>query len=132
MTRLTRILIALVALLLMGAARLPSPCVGDGQGHPCTVESCVCEALCSCKLACERASKLRGHASCHMGTDMPAEHDAGTAHSSMPKLQPPTLLSAVWAFRPLRPDAHRHLPDVRAAYHPPTLSIAEPPPRITG
>lgn len=122
----------LVVLLLMGAARLPSPCVGDGEGHPCTIESCVCDASCSCKFACEAAAEPRGHATCHMGAAMPAEHDADVAHSTMPKLPPPTLLSAGVAFRPLLPEAHRPLSDVRADYLPPFLSIASPPPRITG
>ncbi|MNY09637.1 hypothetical protein D3C86_1425680 [compost metagenome] len=111
---------------------MPSPCVGDGEGHPCTIESCVCEASCSCTFACDSAAERRGHATCHMGAAMPAEHDRDVAHSTMPKLQPPTLLAADLAFRPLRPEAYRPLPEVRAAYYPPILSIASPPPRITG
>lgn len=125
-------LMVLVALLLMGAARLPVPCVGDGHGQACTIETCICEATCSCTFACESKAKLRGHAACHMASEMPADHDAGVAHASMPKLQPPVLLSLVWAFMPMRPDSHRHLPDVRAGYPSPFLSTAEPPPRIAG
>lgn len=48
---LPMLLIALV-LLLMGAKDLPRPCVGDGQGNPCSIERCQCTTLCSCKATC--------------------------------------------------------------------------------
>lgn len=128
LTRVARIVMALVVLLLMGAARLPIPCVGDGQGNPCSATSCVCDASCSCMLACEAAAKQEDpHAACHMAAGMPA--DAGPAHSTLPRVQVPTLLAVPFVFRAISPRSERWALPVSAAYHPPFLSIAEPPPR---
>ncbi|HEY9899784.1 MAG TPA: hypothetical protein V6D00_11430 [Pantanalinema sp.] len=130
LTRLARLAMALVVLLLMGAARLPIPCVGDGQGNPCAVTSCVCDASCSCKFACEAAAKHKDpHAACHLAAGMPADHDAGPAHSTLPRVQAPTLLAGPFVFRTISPRSDRWAPPVGATYHPPFLAIAEPPPR---
>jgi hypothetical protein len=130
LTRLTRIAMAFLVLLLMGAARLPIPCVGDGHGNSCAVASCVCDAGCSCTLACE-ATTQDPHAACHMAAGMPAEHDAGPAHSTLPRVQVPTLLAVPFVFRTISPRSERWVSPVSATYHPPDMAIAEPPPRTT-
>lgn len=123
MTRWSSMLLAVVVLALMGLARLPVPCLGDGHGHPCAIEACACTEACSCKLSCE-AMATDPHYKCHMGGQAGAEPPA---HFSLPD-QPPAAL----AIRPLW--AHEGAialdrPASAPALEAPLLPLPEPPPR---
>lgn len=128
MTRLSSMLLAVVMLALMGLARLPLPCVGDGQGHPCSIESCACTAACTCKAACETKAAMdqpSPHHACHMGT-MPASE--APPHFALPDAPPPAaLVSRVRLPSPqgIAPERPVSAPTVDA----PFLPMPEPPPR---
>lgn len=138
--RLLQIVMSCLMLLAMGLADLPRPCIGDGKGNPCSIESCACVMACTCKAHCGpdvSASEVSpslpstdAHAACHMG--QAAAQEGGASDFSLPEQRSPIVLPPRPAYRlaPVEPAPYRHPDVVRFAsrYLPPD----EPPPRITG
>lgn len=137
MSRLLHVFISCLMLLSLGAADLPRPCVGDGMGNPCAIESCACSMACTCKSHCMDSAEAppgsgedaSSHAACHMGPSAPA--DATLAHFSLPDPRPPALLppSPISEWPAVAPDRYRPSGSERFASR--SLSPAEPPPRVT-
>lgn len=120
-------LLIMVVLALMGLARLPVPCVGDGQGRPCSIAQCACTAACTCKAACEAMARepRSDHHACHMGATTPLE---ATSHFALPQAPPPMALAGMirW-LTPARTAFERPVP--APSHASPCLPRPEPPPR---
>jgi len=119
-------LLAVVVLALMGLARLPVPCVGDGQGHPCSMEHCACTTACSCKLACQ---SMEAHDSPHHACQMAnMPHSAPTQHFSMPDAPPPMVIGGLFRWS-LNERLELGQPGSAPHVDSPLLPLPEPPPR---
>lgn len=126
MRRWSSVLLVVLLLALMGLARLPVPCLGDGHGNPCRATACACTAACSCKLACQAAAQApaSGHHACHMGV-IPQE---ASAHFALPEAPLQTALAASFRLGPVAAGSYeRPRPALRGES--PWLPRPEPPPR---
>lgn len=121
-------LLVVVVLALMGLARLPVPCVGDGQGHPCSVEQCACTEACSCKLACETMAQepASDHHACHIGASGPSE---ATDHFALRQAPAPMALAGMIRRVPAAGSTFER-PVPAPSIDSPLLPLPEPPPRL--
>lgn len=120
-------LLIMVVLALMGLARLPVPCVGDGQGRPCSIEQCACTAACTCKVACEAMAQepRAAHHACHMGAAAPTE---APDHFALPRDPLPMTLAGMFRWVPPGRSAFEHAGPAPSTDSP-FLPRPEPPPR---
>lgn len=58
MARTWFVVFQLVIVWCLGFSELPRPCVGDGDGHACTIATCACVASCTCQVAHREATAL--------------------------------------------------------------------------
>ncbi len=114
-------LLAVLVLALMGLARMPVPCVGDGAGQHCTVNACACTDACSCRLSCQ-AMASDPHFLCRMD-----QGEKAPAHFSLP--EPPPAVLGVRIVWPAPVAAAPDLPAAASSREPPVLTLPEPPPR---
>lgn len=118
--RLFRLLLSLVILLVMGSARMPISCPGDGHGNACTATSCMCDETCSCQ-----AKEAFAREMCGLSDE---EHDAPGRDLRPPAPQVPALL-AVHERLHARATSSDWRPAPLVAQASPDLDADPPPPR---
>lgn len=128
LSRVIRVWILTFALLVMGMAKLPVPCVGDGFGQACNPAACQCLPSCSCKSVCAAEDALAP--TCCSVEPIDTDSSVRLNHFSPPFPQPAFLLALPWQLAM----AEREPPPIVSVsrYRSPFLTQAEPPPRLLG